>query len=197
MLRCPNSDAQVSELGQHPRLLLLASVFRLGKAARPLHRSATNPRTMQILSIHYPERDLFQHFLSAMHARSVQSGLQGDEVHRRLFLGLLHEGVRRSGRWAHQERVERLSILFVLLDPPDPDGKADQNNRVGIVDRGRKFVKLDWQGIAPNRSALPTSHRCFVNGIFSRSRPRARKRIQPMALLMMPQTGSTVCFCLA
>src|SRR3954467_9886659 len=52
-----------------PRLLLLAGVFRLGKAALPLHRSAP-PRTRQILPNPPPKTGLFQHLLSTASSKA-------------------------------------------------------------------------------------------------------------------------------
>ena len=43
----------------------------------------------------------------------------GEKVCLSLALGLLPEGVRRFGRWAHQLRLWRVSVLFVILNQDD------------------------------------------------------------------------------
>jgi len=53
--------------------------------------------------------------MRASHIQDARNPLLAERVCRGLSLGLLSEGMRRSGRWASQLTIGRLSILFVVL----------------------------------------------------------------------------------
>ena len=57
--------------------------------------------------------------ISEMSAQDARSHLLADRVCRALGIGLLSEGVRRSGRFAGQLKVGPLTILCVRLDRRD------------------------------------------------------------------------------
>ena len=57
--------------------------------------------------------------ISEMSARDARSHFLADRVCRALGIGLLSEGLRRSGRFAGQLKVGPLTILCVRLDRRD------------------------------------------------------------------------------